>query len=132
MLATSALAAARQAVDASAECFEQAGAYHTLYPFLFRQTLRHVGDDETMVDVRDHLHCQLQAGGRPSSPTPSSVNSSPPDLTDILARFDDAPIVTDDRNRACTHSAKAKPEGSDKVRNCRCRSREHDAETSHA
>ena len=40
--------------------------------------------------------------------------------------------VTDDCNRACTHSAKAKPEGSDKVRNCRCRSREHDAETSHA
>ena len=40
--------------------------------------------------------------------------------------------VTDDRNRACTHSAKAKPEGSDEVRNCRCKSREHDAETSHA
>ena len=40
--------------------------------------------------------------------------------------------VTDDRNRACTHGAKAKPEGSDEVRNCRCRSREHDAETSHA
>ena len=39
--------------------------------------------------------------------------------------------VTDDRNRACTHGAKAKPEGSDEVRNCRCRSREHDAETSH-
>ena len=40
--------------------------------------------------------------------------------------------VTDDRNRACTHSVKAKPEGSDEVRNCCCRSREHDAETSHA
>ena len=89
MLATSTLAAARQAVDASAERFEQAGAYRALHPFLFRQTLRHVGDDETVVDVRDHLHCQLQAGGRPSSPTPSSANSSPPDLTDILARFDD-------------------------------------------
>ena len=44
----------------------------------------------------------------------------------------EAGIVTDDRNRACTHSAKAKPEGSDEVRNCRCRSCEHDAETSHA
>ena len=42
------------------------------------------------------------------------------------------PFVTDDRNRACTHGAKAKPEGSDEVRNCRCKSREHDAETSHA
>ena len=31
--------------------------------------------------------------------------------------------VTDDRNRTCTHSAKAKPEGWDEVRNCRCRSR---------
>jgi hypothetical protein len=41
-------------------------------------------------------------------------------------------IVTDDRNCVCTHSAKAKPEGSDNVRNCRCRSREHDMETSHA
>ena len=41
-------------------------------------------------------------------------------------------FVTDDRNHACTHSAKAKPEGSDEVRNCHCRSREHDAETSHA
>ena len=40
--------------------------------------------------------------------------------------------VTDDRNHTCTHSAKAKPEGSDEVRNCHCRSREHDAETSHA
>ena len=40
--------------------------------------------------------------------------------------------VTDDRNRTCTHSAKAKPEGSDKVRNCHCRSRDHDVETSHA
>ena len=40
--------------------------------------------------------------------------------------------VMDDRNRACTHSVKAKPKGSDKVRNCHCRSREHDAETSHA
>ena len=39
--------------------------------------------------------------------------------------------VMDDRNRACTHSAKAKPERSDEVRNCCCRSHEHDAETSH-
>ena len=62
-LATSALAAARQAVDASAERFEQAGAYRILHPFLFRQSFRHVGDDKTMVDIRNHLHCQLQAGG---------------------------------------------------------------------
>ena len=40
--------------------------------------------------------------------------------------------VMDDRNHACTHGAKAKPEGSDEVRNCRCKSREHNAETSHA
>ena len=39
--------------------------------------------------------------------------------------------VTDDHNCACTHSVKAKPEGSDEVRNCRCKSREHDTETSH-
>ena len=92
MLATSALAAARQAVDASIERFEQAGAYRVLHPFLFRQALWHVGDDEELVDVRDHLYCQLQAGGRPSSPTPPSSGSSPPDITDILARFDDTPM----------------------------------------
>ena len=92
MLATSALAAARQAVDASVKRFEQAGAYRTLHPFLFRQAFRHVGDDEAMVDTREHLYCQLQAGGRPSSPTPSSSDSPPPNLADILARFDDTPM----------------------------------------
>jgi hypothetical protein len=92
MLATSALATARQAVDASIERFEQAGAYRALHPCLFHQALRHVGDNEAMVDVRDCLHCQLQAGGRPSSPTPSDSDPSPPDLTNILARFDDIPM----------------------------------------
>ena len=92
LLATSALAAARQAVDASADRFEQAGAYRTLHPFLFRQALRHVGDDEAMVNVRDHLHCQLQVGGRPSSSSPSNAGSPPPDITDILERFDDPPM----------------------------------------
>ena len=92
MLASSALTAARQAVDASIERFERAGAYRALHPGLFRQALWHVGDDEAMVNMRDHLHCQLQAGGRPSSPNPSNPDSSPPDLTDILARFDDTPM----------------------------------------
>jgi hypothetical protein len=92
MLASSALAAARQAVDASIECLEQARAYRTLHPHLFRQALWHVGDDEVMVDTRDHLHCQLQAGGRPLSPNPSSSGSPSPDLIDILARFDDMPM----------------------------------------
>ena len=44
-----------------------------------------------MVDVRDHLHCQLQAGGRPSSPSIPSDNSHP-DIDDILVWFDDAPV----------------------------------------
>ena len=44
-----------------------------------------------MVDVHDHLHCQLQAGGQPSSPSLSS-DDSPHDISDILARFDDAPM----------------------------------------
>ena len=92
MLATSALAAARQAVDASVDRFKQAGAYRALHPFLFCQALRHVGDDEAMVDIHEHLHCQLQVGGRPSSPDVSSPTSSPPDISDILARFDDAPV----------------------------------------
>ena len=92
MLATSALAAARQAVDASVDRLEQARAYHTLHPFLFCQALRHVGDDEAMGDVRDHLHCQLQAGGRLSSPTPSNEGSPPPSLTDVLAHFEDPPM----------------------------------------
>ena len=92
LLAVSALAAARQAVDASADRFEQAGAYRILHPFLFRQALRHVNDDEAMVDVRDHLYCQLQAGGRPSSPSQSSAGSPPPDIADILERFDDPPV----------------------------------------
>ena len=63
MLATSALAAACQAIDASADRFEQAGAYGALHPHLFRQSFRHVGDDQTTLDVRDLLHCQLQASG---------------------------------------------------------------------
>ena len=92
VLATSALAAARQAVDASADRFKQAGAYRALHPFLFRQALRHVGDDEAMVDTREHLYCQLQAGGRPSSPTPSSSGPPSPDLAGILARFDATPV----------------------------------------
>ena len=92
MLASSALAAARQAVDASVERFEQAGAYHALHPLLFRQALWHVSDDDAMVDTRDHLHCQLQAGGRPSSPDPSNPGSLPPDLADFLAQFDNAPM----------------------------------------
>ena len=91
MLATSALAAARQAMDASAERFERVGAYRVLHPFLFRQGFRHVGDDETMVDIRDHLHCQLQAAGRLSSPD-SPRTDSPPDIEDILAWFDDIPM----------------------------------------
>ena len=44
-----------------------------------------------MVDVRDHLHCQLQAGGRPSSPDLSNTGS-PCDIDDILAWFDDTPV----------------------------------------
>ena len=92
ILAVSALAAARQAVDASADRFEQAGAYRVLHPFLFRQALRHVDDDEAMVDIRDHLYCQLQAGGRPSSPSLSDAGSSPPNVADILERFDDPPM----------------------------------------
>ena len=79
-------------MDASAERFEQAGAYRILHPFLFRQALWHVGDDEAMVDTQDHLHCQLQAGGRPSSPDLFSPDSPPPDLADFLARFDDTPM----------------------------------------
>ena len=92
LLAVSALTAARQAVDESADRFEQAGAYRTLHPFLFRQTLRHVNDNEAMVDVRDHLHCQLQVGGRPLSPGTTSATSSPPDIANILERFDDPPM----------------------------------------
>ena len=92
MLATSTLAAARQAVDASIDRFEQAGAYRTLHPFLFRQALRHVGNDEAMVDIRDHLHCQLQAGGRPTSPSPTDSDSPPPNVDNILARFDNVPM----------------------------------------
>lgn len=57
MLATSALAAACQVVDASAERFEQVGAYRSLHTHRTRQSFRHVGDDETMVDICDLLHC---------------------------------------------------------------------------
>ena len=92
LLAVSALTAARQAVDESADRFEQAAAYRVLHPFLFRQTFRHVDDDEAMVDVRNHLHCQLQAGGRPSSPNPTSTTPSSPDIANILERFDDPPM----------------------------------------
>ena len=91
VLATSALAAARQAMDASTEQFEQVGAYRALHPFLFCQSFRHVDDDATMVDVRDHLHCQLQAGGQPSSPDLLDATLHP-DVDDLLAQFDDSPM----------------------------------------
>ena len=63
MLAMSALAAARQAVDASAERFEQVAVYRALHMHLVRQSFRHVRDDDALVDARDLLHCQLQARG---------------------------------------------------------------------
>ena len=44
-----------------------------------------------MVDIRDHLHCQLQAGGQPSSLSIPD-DSTPRDIDDILARFNDAPM----------------------------------------
>ena len=44
-----------------------------------------------MVDIRNHLHCQLQAGGQPSSPSIPSSNP-PSDIDDILARFDNVPM----------------------------------------
>ena len=91
ILATGALTAARQAMDASATRFEQAGAYRALHPFLFCQSLWHVGDNDAMVEVWEDLHCQLQAGGHPSSPDPSDTDS-PGDITAILARFDDTPM----------------------------------------
>ena len=91
MLATSALTTAHQAVDASAKRFKQAGAYRSLHMHLTRQSFRHVGDDEAMVDVHNLLHCQLQAGGRPSSP--NSDDQRPPcDLGDLLVQFNDAPV----------------------------------------
>ena len=91
MLATSALAATRQAVDTSADQFKQGGAYGVLHLHLFCQGLRHVGDDQATIDMRDLLHCQLQASGRPSL-----LESSNPDLScnvsDILAWFDEVPV----------------------------------------
>ena len=93
MLATSALAAARQAVDASAAHFKQARAYQALHPHLFRQSFRHIGDDATIADLCDLLHCQLQAGSRPSSPDVDSCGS-PEDLNELMACFDDTPVHT--------------------------------------
>ena len=91
MLATSALTAARQAIDASVERFEQAGAYRVLHTHLVRQSFRHIGDDDVMVDVRDLLHCQLQAGGCPTLPTSDDREPSG-DLDALLARFNDTPV----------------------------------------
>ena len=90
MLASSALATARQAVDASTKWFRQVGAYQSLHVHLAQQSLRHVGDDETMVDVCDLLHCQLQAGGRLSSPD-SDGQEPLHDIDSLLEHFDDIP-----------------------------------------
>ena len=91
MLATSTLAIARQAVDTLAERFEQAAAYRALHTHLVRQSFRHVSDDTAMVDVRDLLHCQLQARGRPTSPDSDHQQSSD-DIDNLLACFDDTPV----------------------------------------
>ena len=90
MLATSTLTAARQAVDVSAACFEQAGAYQALHPHLFRQSFRHISDDAVTVDLHNLLHCQLRAGGQPFSPDVDS-HEPPEDLDKLMARFNDAP-----------------------------------------
>ena len=84
MLASSALAAARQAVDASTKRFQQVGAYQLLHMHLIQQSLRHVGDNNNMINVCNLLHCQLQASGRPSSP-PSDSSESSLDLNGLLA-----------------------------------------------
>ena len=88
MLATSVLVAAQQVIDASVACFEQVGAYGVLHPHLFHQSFCHIRDDDAMVDTRDLLHCQLQAGGRPSSPDIAG-HTSPLDLDELMARFND-------------------------------------------
>ena len=44
-----------------------------------------------MDDIRNHLHCQLQAGGRPTSPDLLD-DDSPHTVDDILARFDNVPM----------------------------------------
>ena len=90
MLATSALAAARQAINASIARFEQAGAYQALHPHLFQQSFCHVGDDITITNLCDLLHCQLQAGSQPSSPDVDS-HESPGDLDELMAWFDGTP-----------------------------------------
>ena len=91
MLVSSAFMAARQAVNASIDWFEQARAYRLLHMHLMHQSLRHVGDNDRMADVHGLLHCQLQAGGRPSSPSVDNPQL-PSDLDNLLAQFDDTPV----------------------------------------
>ena len=91
MLATSTLVAMRQAIDASAARFKQAGAYQPLHPHLVRQSLRHISDNDAIIEIHDHLYCQLQAGGRPLSPEVSE-QESPHNLDTLLARFDNTPM----------------------------------------
>ena len=95
LLASSTVATARQAINASIERFEQVGAYHSLHTHLIRQSFRHVGDDETMINTHDLLHCQLQAGGQPSSPN-SDSRESPYDIDRLLEHFDD--VLMGDRH----------------------------------
>lgn len=91
MLASSVLAAVCQAVDASTERFEQVEAYQLLHPHLVWQSLHHVGDDNIIKDDRESLHCQLQAGGQPSSPT-LSTQGSLCHLDALLAHFNITPM----------------------------------------
>ena len=91
MLASSALAAAWQVVDASAERFKQVAAYWSLHPHLVQQSLCHIGDDAAIEDVHEALHCQLQAGRQLSSPDPSE-QGLPCHLNNLLACFNDTPM----------------------------------------
>ena len=91
MLASSAFTATCQAVNASIDRFEQAGAYRLLHMHLVHQSLHHVGDNDHTADVHDLLHCQLQASGRPSSPSVDDPQL-PSNLNNLLAWFDDAPV----------------------------------------
>ena len=91
MLASSVLVATQQAVNASVERFKQAVAYHLLHPHLVQQSLCHIGDDEAIGDVREALHCQLQAGRHPLSPDLSD-QGSPHVLNTLLAHFNNTLI----------------------------------------
>jgi hypothetical protein len=87
LLANNALMATCMELDTSIARFEEGDKYSLLHTTLMRESLQHVGDDNTTANARELLYFQLQAVGRPQSPPIPD-----PPLSNLMDRFNCMPF----------------------------------------